>query len=132
MVDEGATICATGRRKSSTARIRLRRGTGQVKINSRDLENYFPAERYQAAVLAPLRATKMLGKFDIIANVDGGGLTGQAGAVMLGVARALLEVSEDMDPVLREAGFLTRDSRMKERKKYGRRGARRSFQFSKR
>lgn len=132
MADEGATICATGRRKSSIARVRLHRGAGQVKINSRDLEKYFPVERYQAAVLAPLRATKMLGKYDITATVRGGGLTGQAGAVMLGIARALHEVSEDLYPLLRESGFLTRDSRMKERKKYGRRGARRGFQFSKR
>lgn len=132
MAEDAATIRATGRRKSSVARVRLRRGSGVVKINSRDLEIYFPIERDRAAVLAPLKATKTLGRYDVIAKVSGGGDTGQAGAVMLGVARALNKASEDHAPVLRENGFLTRDSRMKERKKYGRRGARRGFQFSKR
>ena len=132
MVEEGTVIRGTGRRKSSVARVRLRRGTGVVKINDRDMENFFAIERDRAAVLAPLKATKMLGKFDVIAKVNGGGSSGQAGAVMLGVARALGKVSRDLDEPLREGGFLTRDSRMKERKKYGRRGARRGFQFSKR
>jgi small subunit ribosomal protein S9 len=103
-----------------------------VKINSREIENFFPVERHRAAVLAPLKATKTLGKFDVVADVFGGGLSGQAEAIMLGVARALRRVSSDLDPALRESGLLTRDSRMKERKKYGRRAARRSFQFSKR
>ena len=132
MVEEVATIWATGRRKEAVARVRLRRGSGVVKINARDLENYFPVERDRAAVLAPLKTTKMLGKFDVIAKVSGGGLTGQADAIMLGMARALHKVSTDLYAALREGGFLTRDSRMKERKKYGRRGARRGFQFSKR
>ena len=132
MVDEGGLILATGRRKTSVARVRLRRGTGVVKINSRDLENFFPIERHRAAVLAPLKATKTLGKYDVIAEVTGGGLSGQSEAIMLGVARILHQISADNDPVLRESGLLTRDSRMKERKKYGRRAARRSFQFSKR
>jgi len=132
MVDDTGTIWATGRRKTAVARIRLRRGTGVVRINARDLENYFPVERYRATVLAPLKTTKTLGKYDVIAKVSGGGLTGQADAVMLGVARALRKVSPDLYPILREGGFLTRDSRIKERKKYGRRGARRGFQFSKR
>ncbi len=132
MAEEGTTLCATGRRKSSVARVRLRRGSGLVKINARELEVYFPIERHRAVILAPLKTTKTLGKFDIIAKVNGGGATGQADAIMLGVARALTKTSEDADHALREAGFLTRDSRMKERKKYGRRGARRGFQFSKR
>lgn len=132
MSEESAAILATGRRKSAVARVRVHRGTGVVKINSRDLENYFPVERDHAAVLAPLKATKTLGKYDITVTVDGGGRTGQSGAVMLGVARALVRISEEHIPVLREGGFLTRDSREVERKKYGRRGARRGFQFSKR
>ena len=132
MIEESPAIRGTGRRKSSVARVRLVRGTGVVKINSRDLDAFFPIERDQAAVLAPLKATRMLGKFDVLAKVSGGGATGQAGAVMLGVARALHKVSEENDEPLRVGGFLTRDSRMKERKKYGRRGARRGFQFSKR
>jgi len=132
MADDGSTTMATGRRKSSVARVWLHRGTGVVKINSREIENFFPVERHRAAVLAPLKATKTLGKFDVVADVFGGGLSGQAEAIMLGVARALRRVSLDLDPALRESGLLTRDSRMKERKKYGRRAARRSFQFSKR
>lgn len=132
MVQEGATICATGRRKSSVARVRLRRGSGVVKINTRDLEDYFPVERRRHAVLTPLKVTKTLGKFDVTVKVRGGGQSGQAGAIMLGVARALQQVSDDLDSPLREAGLLTRDSRIVERKKYGRRGARRGFQFSKR
>ena len=132
MPEEGTTIWATGRRKSSVARVRLRRGTGAVRINSRDLETYFPVERHRSSVLAPLKATKTLGKYDVIATVRGGGNTGQAGAVMLGVARALNKISDELTTVLRDSGYLTRDGRMVERKKYGRRGARRGFQFSKR
>jgi len=132
MIDEGATICATGRRKTAVARVRLRRGSGQVTINLHEMGEYFGVERHRAAVLSPLRATRTLGKFDVIVRVKGGGPTGQAGAIMHGLARALQQVGEDMARVLREGGYLTRDSRMVERKKYGRRGARRSFQFSKR
>lgn len=132
MTEEGAIYLATGRRKTSIARVRVRRGTGVVKINDRDLDSFFPVERQRSHVLAPLKATKTLGKYDITADVQGGGPTGQADAVMLGVARALHQISADNDPVLREEGLLTRDSRMKERKKYGRKAARRSFQFSKR
>ena len=131
MVEEGSVV-ATGRRKSSVARVWLHRGTGAVKINSREIEQFFPIERHRASVLAPLKATKTLGKFDVTADVRGGGLCGQAEAIMLGVARALRRISSDTDAALRESGLLTRDSRMKERKKYGRRAARRSFQFSKR
>jgi len=132
MLEEGANICATGRRKSSVARVRLLRGSGQVRVNTRELEEYFPIERHQAAVLAPLKVTRMLGKFDIIVKVKGGGPTGQSGAITLGVARALREVGGELESILRAGGYLTRDSRMVERKKYGRRGARRRFQFSKR
>jgi len=130
MADE--TILATGRRKSSVARVRVHRGTGVVKINTRELDAYFPVERHRSAVLAPLKATKTLGKYDINADVMGGGMVGQADAVMLGVARALLKLGAENEAALRDGGFLTRDSRMKERKKYGRRAARRGFQFSKR
>jgi len=126
MVEE-ATVLATGRRKSSVARVWLHRGTGVVKINSREIEQFFPIERHRASVLAPLKITKTLGKFDVVADVFGGGLSGQAEAIMLGVARALRRISSDTDAALRESGLLTRDSRMKERKKYGRRAARRSF-----
>jgi len=132
MSEEVTTIWATGRRKSAVARVRLRRGSGAVKVNSCDLEGYFPVERDNQAVLAPLKATKCLGKYDVTVTVKGGGRMGQAGAAMLGVARALNKMSEEYTPVLREGGFLTRDSREVERKKYGRRGARRGFQFSKR
>ena len=131
MADEG-TILATGRRKTSVARVRLHRGTGAVKINEKDIEVFLPIERHRSAVLAPLKATKTLGKYDISAKVSGGGVAGQAEAIMLGVARALHRISGEFDPALREGNFLTRDSRMKERKKYGRAAARRSFQFSKR
>ena len=132
MAEEGTTYNATGRRKTAIACVRLRRGSGVVKVNDRELDSFFPVERRRAAVLGPLKATKMLGKFDVTAKVRGGGLSGQAGAVMLGVARALCKVSDDLCAVLRDGGFLTRDSRIVERKKYGRRGARRGFQFSKR
>ncbi len=130
MADE--MIRATGRRKTSVARVRMLRGTGVVKVNAKELDIYFPVERHRAAVLAPLKATKTLGKYDITADVTGGGPLGQAEAVMLAVARALDKSGPENDPLLREGGFLTRDSRMKERKKYGRKAARRSFQFSKR
>jgi small subunit ribosomal protein S9 len=131
MVEEGSVV-ATGRRKSSVARVWLHRGTGTVKINSREIEQFFPVERHRASVLSPLKVTKTLGKFDVIADVSGGGICGQAEAIMLGVARALRRISGDTDAALRDSGLLTRDSRMKERKKYGRKAARRSFQFSKR
>ena len=132
MSEESSAIVATGRRKSSVARVILSRGSGVVKINARDLDGYFKVERHRAAVLAPLKSTKLLGKFDVTAKVVGGGLSGQSEAIMLGVARALHHVGGEAVPALRESGLLTRDSRMKERKKYGRRAARRSFQFSKR
>ena len=125
-------IWGTGRRKTAVARVRLRRGTGHVIVNRRALDEYFTEEKDRLAVMAPLKATKTTSKFDCFASVTGGGFTGQAGAVMMGIARALRKFDDTLGPVLKEGGFLTRDSRMKERKKYGLRGARRAFQFSKR
>ena len=131
-MDEKTIYWGTGRRKTSVARVRLMVGSGTFKINARDLDNFFHREDHRLTVNAPLRVTKTLGKYDVAVNVDGGGITGQAGAVSLGIARALVKADATLEPVLRENRMLTRDSRMKERKKYGRRGARRGFQFSKR
>ena len=122
----------TGRRKSSVARVRLVPGTGKITINKRDIDDYFGLETLQVVVRQPLDATKTLGKFDVLINVNGGGFTGQAGAIRHGIARALLEVDDEFRPVLKSAGYLTRDPRMKERKKYGLKAARRAPQFSKR
>lgn len=122
----------TGRRKTSIARVRLRKGTGIVVINERPIDHYFVSEQDRASVLAPLQATKTAGKYDVFASVKGGGVSGQAGAVRLGLTRALRSVEAPLEPKLREEGFMTRDPRMKERKKYGRRGARRGFQWTKR
>jgi small subunit ribosomal protein S9 len=122
----------TGRRKRAVCRVRLRAGNGKIEINKRSLEEYFPSERDRQDVIAPLKATDTLGKVDVFVNAQGGGTTGQAGAIVLGVARALNAANSEYHSTLSNGGFLTRDSRMVERKKYGRRGARRSFQFSKR
>ena len=122
----------TGRRKSSVARVRLVPGTGKILINTRDIDDYFGLETLKVVVRQPLVTTDTLGKFDVIAKVQGGGFTGQAGAIRHGIARALLTVEEEYRPALKAAGFLTRDSRMKERKKYGLKAARRAPQFSKR
>lgn len=122
----------TGRRKTAVARVRIKRGKGAILVNSRELKDYFPTIREQEAVLAPLRATNSAGSWDVSSRVAGGGPTGQAGAVSLGIARALKLVDPNTEDRLRAEGLLTRDSRMKERKKYGRKAARRSFQFSKR
>ena len=122
----------TGRRKSSIARVRLVPGTGKILINTRDIDDYFGLETLKVVVRQPLVATDTLGKYDVIAKVQGGGFTGQAGAIRHGVARALLTVEEEYRPTLKAAGYLTRDSRMKERKKYGLKAARRAPQFSKR
>ncbi|HOM52550.1 MAG TPA: 30S ribosomal protein S9 [Phycisphaerae bacterium] len=122
----------TGRRKTAVARVRLRPGTGKFEINRRPLESYFTEERDRNDCTAPLRATETLGKVDVFVNVKGGGITGQAGAVVLGVARALKKANPQYDAPLRQGGYLTRDAREVERKKYGKAGARRSFQFSKR
>jgi len=130
-IGHGAYL-GTGRRKTAVARVRLSRGDGHVKVNDRDMADYFHCDREREAVLAPLKATKMLGKFNVDVNVQGSGPRAQAGAVLLGVARALRKAVPDLEHDLREGGYLTRDAREVERKKYGRRGARRSFQFSKR
>ena len=122
----------TGRRKSSVARVYLTPGTGKITINKRDIDEYFGLETLKVVVRQPLEATQNTGKFDVLVNVRGGGFTGQAGAIRHGVARALLEVDEENRSILKKAGFLTRDPRMKERKKYGLKAARRAPQFSKR
>ena len=125
-------IWGLGRRKTSVARVRIRPGAGNIQINRRDVDTYFTEEQDRKAVHAPLVATETQGSFDIWANVRGGGPTGQAGAVLLGISRALVKAQPDLEPILRAGGYLTRDPRMVERKKYGQRGARRRFQFSKR
>jgi len=122
----------TGRRKSSVARVYLMPGNGSVTINKRDIDDYFGLETLKVILKQPLELTGMVGKFDVKVNVHGGGFTGQAGAIRHGIARALLEADSDLRPALKKAGFLTRDPRMKERKKYGLKGARRAPQFSKR
>ena len=123
----------TGRRKSSVARVRLfPNGTGAITINGRDIDDYFGLETLKLIVRQPLVATEQLGKVDIVATVTGGGVSGQAGAIRHGISRALLEMNAEFRPVLKAAGFLTRDPRMKERKKYGLKAARRAPQFSKR
>ncbi len=122
----------TGRRKSSVARVYLVPGNGKITINKRDIDQYFGLETLKVIVRQPLELTNMLGKYDVRVNVHGGGFTGQAGAIRHGISRALLQVDEDLRKPLKKAGFLTRDPRMKERKKYGLKGARRAPQFSKR
>ncbi|MBI2931429.1 MAG: 30S ribosomal protein S9 [Planctomycetes bacterium] len=125
-------LWTTGRRKTSVARVRLAKGTGTITINRRPIEKYFLTEQERAEALEPLYATKSQGKFDLLILCDGGGMAGQAGAVRLGIARALKQVDPTLEPKLRADGLLTRDPRMKERKKYGLRGARRGVQYSKR
>ena len=122
----------TGRRKSSVARVRIMQGIGVITINGRSIDEYFGLETLKLIVRQPFEATKTLGTFDVICTVTGGGVSGQAGAIRHGVARALLQADENNRPVLKKAGFLTRDPRMKERKKYGLKAARRAPQFSKR
>jgi small subunit ribosomal protein S9 len=122
----------TGRRKTSTARVYLRPGSGDIKINRRSFENYFPNEALRMIIRQPLSLTDTGGKFDILVNVGGGGTSGQAGAVRHGITRALLEFNADLRSTLKKAGLVTRDPRQKERKKYGQKGARKRFQFSKR
>lgn len=122
----------TGRRKSSVARVRIKKGTGKIMVNDKDLDTYFPIDRDKGVVQFPLKTTKTLGEFDVLANVRGGGITGQAGAISLGIARALFKSNPSHIGILRTDGLMTRDSRMKERKKYGRKGARKSFQWTKR
>ena len=122
----------TGRRKSSVARVYLLPGSGKITINKRDMDDYFGLETLKLIVKQPLALTDVLTRFDVRVNVNGGGSTGQAGAIRHGIARALVEADADFRPALKKAGFLTRDPRMKERKKYGLKGARRAPQFSKR
>ena len=122
----------TGRRKSSVARVFLRPGKGEIKVNDRAFENYFPTESTRAVVRQALLATETMEKFDVLILADGGGVAGQAGAVRLGIARALVEFNAELRPRLKKLGFLTRDPRIHERKKYGQKGARKRFQFSKR
>ena len=122
----------TGRRKSSVARVYLVPGTGKITINKRDIDEYFGLDTLKVIVRQPVVATETSDKFDVLVNVKGGGYTGQAGAIRHGISRALLTVDGDYRPVLKKAGFLTRDPRMKERKKYGLKAARRAPQFSKR
>jgi len=122
----------TGRRKSSVARVRVYAGNGNITINGRDIDDYFGLETLKLIVRQPLNLTDTLGKFDIVCTVAGGGVTGQAGAIRHGLSRALLQYNEELRATLKKAGFLTRDPRMKERKKYGLKAARRAPQFSKR
>jgi small subunit ribosomal protein S9 len=131
-VAQSEVYFGTGRRKSSVARVRLKPGSGSILINRKELKEYFPTREHQVFVTAPLRRSESEGKYDIVVRASGGGITGQAGAILMGIARALVKVNPSLEGALRDAGHLTRDSRMKERKKYGQRGARRSFQFSKR
>ena len=126
------TYIGTGRRKSSVARVFMTPGTGIITVGEKSLDDYLPQEILRMVVKSPLVATNTEGQYDIKINVYGGGLTGQAGAMRHGIARALLEAGDDFRPILKSAGFLTRDSRSKERKKYGLKGARRAPQFSKR
>ena len=132
MARQSARFYATGRRKSSTARVFLRLGTGAISINGRTIEDYFPREILRLHMLDPLKAIDRLGNFDLYVTVAGGGDTGQAGAIRHGLARALEKYDSTLRPTLTRAGFLTRDAREKERKKYGQRGARARFQYSKR
>ena len=122
----------TGRRKTSTARVYLRPGAGEVKINRKSFEQYFPNETLRMIIRQPLQLTETANKFDILVNVAGGGPAGQAGAIRHGITRALMEFNADLRPALKHAGLVTRDPRIKERKKYGQKGARKRFQFSKR
>lgn len=129
---KSARFYGTGRRKKSIARVYLMPGKGEITINKRSIDEYFGLETLKVIVRQPMVATETVDKYDVLVNVHGGGYTGQAGAIRHGIARALLQVDADYRPVLKKAGFLTRDPRMKERKKYGLKAARRAPQFSKR
>ena len=132
MYEKAPYFYGTGRRKSSVARVRVYQGTGKITINDRDIDDYFGLDTLKLIVRQPLVLTETDEKFDVVCRVAGGGVTGQAGAIRHGIARALLEYNEELRPILKKAGFLTRDPRMKERKKYGLKAARRAPQFSKR
>ncbi|HOC25471.1 MAG TPA: 30S ribosomal protein S9 [bacterium] len=129
---KGTYYNATGRRKNAIARVWLAPGSGAIEVNEKNLIDYFKRDTLRMIIEQPLEVTGSQGKWDIKAHVEGGGLTGQAGALLLGIARALVKANEELRPTLRKNGFLTRDPRMVERKKYGRPGARKRFQFSKR
>jgi small subunit ribosomal protein S9 len=131
-VAKGGFHWGTGRRKTAVARVRIRVGDGKFLVNEKEVDTYFSEPRDRKDVRAPLVATGTLGKFDVYVNVNGGGPSGQAGAVLLGIARALCEADQTLEHTLRDGAYMTRDSRMVERKKYGQSGARRRFQFSKR
>ena len=123
---------STGRRKQAVARVRIRPGTGVITVNKRPIENYFPSETHRMIVTEPLRLTTLAETYDVDATMDGGGVSGQAGALRLGIARGLVEIDEELRNVLKRAGFLTRDARKKESKKYGLKKARKAPQYSKR
>ena len=125
-------VWGVGRRKSAVARVRIAPGNGKIEVNGRTLNDYFTAERDRKSIFGPLEVTNVAGKMDVMVNADGGGPAGQTGAIVMGLGRALAKYDKGLEVALRGAGYLTRDSRMKERKKYGQRGARRRFQFSKR
>ncbi|MDD3905641.1 MAG: 30S ribosomal protein S9 [Candidatus Omnitrophica bacterium] len=129
---EKTQYIATGRRKNSIARVRIMAGDGKVTVNKRPFNAYFPRESNRLIIMQPIETAKLESKLDIFANVNGGGLSGQAGAVKQGIARALVKMNAELKADIKKAGFLTRDSRMRERKKYGRKRARRRFQFTKR
>ena len=132
MVAAAIQYYGTGRRKTSTARVFLRPGSGVVTINRKPIEQAFPTEALRTQIRRPLAVTETAEKFDVLATIAGGGIAGQAGALRLGIARALVEYNVELRPQLKKEGFLTRDARIKERKKYGQKGARKRFQFSKR
>ena len=132
MYESKPYLYGTGRRKHSVARVRVYPGTGNITVNGRDIDDYFGLETLKLIVRQPMTLTDTLGKFDIVCTVAGGGVSGQAGAIRHGLSRALLQHSDEMRPILKKAGLLTRDSRMKERKKYGLKAARRAPQFSRR
>lgn len=123
---------ATGKRKTAIARVRVQIGSGLIEVNDRPLEEYFPRTLWTTQVKSPIELTNMSGKLDVFAKVSGGGLTGQAEAIRHGISRALLEINPELREILKKEGFLTRDARIKERKKFGQKGARKRFQFSKR
>ncbi len=132
MADKHGYEWGTGRRKCSVARVRIKKGSGKIMVNDRDYTEYFPSLRLRKLVEGPLKQVNLSSEFDVFASIRGGGMTGQAGALMMGLGRALVKLSSDYKPALSTEGYLSRDSRMVERKKPGKPGARRSFQFSKR
>lgn len=132
MADKHGYEWGTGRRKCSVARVRLKKGSGKISVNGRDYMEYFPSLRLRKLVEGPLKQVNLSAEYDVCASIRGGGMTGQAGALMMGLGRALVKMSEELKPTLSGEGYLSRDSRMVERKKPGKPGARRSFQFSKR